>query len=371
MQQGGIEVRLLDVMRRLRPNQFHVDVCALSGLHGSLDSEVQRLGGEVIRLPVKSLGFGRRFTRLLRENGYQVVHANVHHTSGMILGLARKAGVPVRIVNFHSVGDGRTSTWARRVQRRAMRHLIDRYSTDIVGCCETVLAESWGERWQSDSRCRAIYYGADGSAFEPRGNRLLVRDELGIPSEAPVFLHLGRSSPEKNHRRLLAIFARIRSLLPSAWLVLAGTGTADPEGEIAAAIRDLGLRDRTIALGARTDVPRLLEAADVLLLPSIFEGLPNAVLEACAAGVPVLATDLGGVREIASRLALVRYLPLSVSDDAWAAAASALPGEAQRVRLRETAAETFRASVFHLDRSTEAHCLLWSRAKGPAELACS
>jgi glycosyltransferase involved in cell wall biosynthesis len=371
MQQGGVEVGLLDVMRRLRPNQFQVDVCALSGLRGSLDFEVQRLGAKVIPLPVRSLGFPRRFTRLLRENGYQVVHATVFYSSGLILALARTAGVPVRIANFHSDRDGRTNTWSRQAQRRAMRLLVDRYATDIVGCCETVLAASWSERWHSDSRCRVVYLGADASAFAPRGNRLNVRGELGVPAEAPLFLHLGRSSPEKNQRRLLAIFARICSLLPSARLVIAGTGTADPEGEIAAAIRDFGLSDRALALGVRTDVPRLFEAADALLLPSLYEGLPIAVVEACAAGVPVLATDLGGVREIASRLALVRYLPLNVSDDAWAAAASALPGEAQQVRLRETATEAFRGSVFDLDRATAAHCHLWSRAQAHAEPACS
>jgi glycosyltransferase involved in cell wall biosynthesis len=252
-----------------------------------------------------------------------------------------------------------------------MRHLIDRYSTDIIGCCETVLAESWGERWRSDARCRTIYYGADGAAFRNRGRRGDVRAELKASTEAPLYLHLGRNTPEKNHARLLAIFARIRDRDPAARLVLAGTGTDEPDGDIARSIRDHGLQEHTVALGARSDVPRLLEAADALLLPSLFEGLPNVVLEACAAGVPVLATDLGGVREIASRLALVRCLPLTASDEEWAAVAAQLPKEAERMKLRETAPAVFRSSVFDLDRATEAHRILWSRAKSSAELACS
>jgi glycosyltransferase involved in cell wall biosynthesis len=201
----------------------------------------------------------------------------------------------------------------------------------------------------------------------------MVRAELRIPTEAPMFLHLGRRSPDgqKNHPRLLEIFAQILKVAPSAWLVLAGSGTDSPDGDIARLLRALGIRDRTLTLGVRRDVGRLLAAADVLLLPSFFEGLPNVVLEACAAGVPVLATDLGGVREIASRLPFVRYLPLSASNAEWAEVASQLPSEAARQHIRDSSADVFRASVFHADRAAEAHEMLWSRRVNQRELACS
>jgi glycosyltransferase involved in cell wall biosynthesis len=131
------------------------------------------------------------------------------------------------------------------------------------------------------------------------------------------------------------------------------------------------LRDRVIALGVRDDVPRLLAAADVLLLPSLREGLPGVVLEACAAGLPVLASDLPGVREIASRLPLVEYLPLTEPDHEWARAALALPAQAARLNLREAAAERFRASAFHIDRSVEAHRALWRGTPDGNAYACS
>jgi glycosyltransferase involved in cell wall biosynthesis len=363
MQPGGIEVRLVDLMRRLRPEEIRVDVCALSGMSGSLDADVRALGGEVIHLPLRSLNFSARFTQLVRQNRYDAVHANVHYTSGIVIGLASIAGVPIRVANFHVTEDGRANTPYRRAQRRLMQCLIDRFATDIAGCCETVLEQAWSAAWRTDSRCQTIYYGTDVSDFDRRDDRLAVRSELQIPAEAQMFLHLGRCSPDgqKNHLRLLAIFAATLKVVPSAWLVLAGSGTDDPHGDIARQIRDLGIRDRTLTLGVRKDVARLLGAADALLLPSLFEGLPNVVLEACAAGVPVLATDLGGVREIASRLRLVRYLPLSASDSEWALVASQLPSEASRLRIRESSADAFRASVFHADRALEAHKRLWSR----------
>jgi glycosyltransferase involved in cell wall biosynthesis len=184
-------------------------------------------------------------------------------------------------------------------------------------------------------------------------------------------MHIGNETYEKNHGRLLAIFAAILSIEPSARLVLVGEGTDDPAGVSARAARELGIDTRIVALGVRHDVPRLLSAADVLLLPSKAEGLPGVVLEACAAGVPVLASDLAGVREVATRLALVRTLPLSAADAEWARAAAALPAEAERVRLRQTAADAFRASVFHVDRAVELHRALWRRAESPRALQCS
>ena len=240
----------------------------------------------MIPLPLNRLDFAGRFSRLLRRNEYDAVHTNVHYTSGMIVALASKAGIPTRVANFHATEDGRTNTTYRRAQRRLMRHLIDRYATDIVGCCETVLEEAWSSNWRADSRCQTIYYGTEVEDFDRRSDRLIVRSELGVPEEAQMFLHLGRCSPDgqKNHLRLLAIFAEALRAAPSAWLVLAGNGTDAPDGDIARRIRDLGIRNRTLTLGVRRDVARLLAAADALLLPSLFEGLPNVVLEACAAG---------------------------------------------------------------------------------------
>jgi glycosyltransferase involved in cell wall biosynthesis len=184
-------------------------------------------------------------------------------------------------------------------------------------------------------------------------------------------LHIGNQVSEKNHRRLLTIFAEVRKLDPSAWLALVGARTDERDGEIARAIVDLGIRDRVVTAGIRSDVPRLLNASDILLLPSLREGLPGVVLEACAAGVPVLASNLPGVREIASRLRLVRYLPLSASDTEWARAALALPGEAARLRLKEHAGRAFRSSVFDVEQAVEAHRVLWRGPGKEQALACS
>jgi glycosyltransferase involved in cell wall biosynthesis len=252
-----------------------------------------------------------------------------------------------------------------------MLHLIDKYATDIVACGEGTMDAIWRDGWRSDPRCRVIYNSVDVAQFEEPVDRNRVRAELGVPLDAPLFVHMGREAPEKNHRRLLEIFAEIGKAAPDARLVLAGEGTDDPNGITSRGVRELGIANRVLALGIRHDVPRLLNAADTLLLPSLWEGLPGVVLEACAAGVPVLATDLPGVREIASRLALVRYLPLDADSPEWAAAALALPAEAARLKLRDTAIDRFRRSVFDVNRAAAGHREVWARATEPRVALCS
>jgi glycosyltransferase involved in cell wall biosynthesis len=370
MQPGGAELRTLEVLERLCPCECHADVCALSGREGSLDARVRALGGEVVPLRFDAM-FPARFLQLLRRRRYDVVHSHVLYTSGLVLALAAASRVPVRVAHFRAMHDGHRSTVRRLAQRALMRRLIDRYATDIVGCGEGAMDAVWDTGWRTDPRCQIIYNAVDPTRFALAGEGDRVRADLHIAPGAKVYLHIGNEVREKNHGRLLAIFAAIHRGSPSSRLVLAGAGTDDPIGVSARAARDHGVADSVLALGIRQDVPRLLACADVLLLPSLAEGLPGVVLEACAAGVPVLATDLPGVREVAARLALVRMLPLTAADSEWAAAAAALPAEAERIRLRQAAADAFRATVFDVNRAVEMHRSLWRLPVSQATPQCS
>jgi len=334
MELGGAELRLVEVLEHLPPDEFRVDVCSLSGLSGSLDARVVACGGAVWPLRLDAT-FPLRFLRLLHERKYDVVHSHVLHTSGPILALAAAAGVRTRVAHFQSMRDGKTPTWSRRIQTDVKMRLIDLAATDIIACSEGSMDAVWRPDWRQDRRCRVIYDGVATDRFEARATPDDVRAELQLAGSGPVFLHIGYTAAEKNHPRLLRIFAAIVERAPGATLILAGEGTDQQDGIVGQHVRMLGLEGRVLALGVRSDVPRLLGAADVVLLPSLREGLPGVVLEATLAGVPVLATDLPGVREIAARLPGVFYLPLHETDGAWAALALSLPHEAARLRLAD------------------------------------
>jgi glycosyltransferase involved in cell wall biosynthesis len=362
MEPGGIEMRLLDLMRFLRPPEFLVDVCTLSRSSGSLDGEVRAHGGTVFPFRLGA-SFPGSLVRLFRQRHYDVVHSHVRFVSGVVLALAARAGVPMRIAHFHSMGYGEGSTLLRRAQRDGLLWLIDRYATDIVASGEWIMSAMWRPDWHRESRCRVVYDGVDPARFERAADVIGVRAELGIPGSARLYVHVGNALPVKNHGRLLDIFAELRRRASCNWLLLAGAGTDDPGAPVVQGIRSRGIQDRVVALGVRHDIPTLLHTADALLLPSLSEGLPGAVLEACAIGVPVLATDLPGVRAIAARLPLVSYLPLRATDAEWADVAAALPDTATRQQLRKMAPDLFRASLFHVDRAVAAHRVLWNSVR--------
>jgi glycosyltransferase involved in cell wall biosynthesis len=148
-----------------------------------------------------------------------------------------------------------------------------------------------------------------------------MRAEFGIPEDAVVVIHVGRMDPPKNHERLLCIFERFFRNVPSAYLLLVGAIREPIESAVRRTVEQAALSDRIILAGVRVDIPRLLKASDLMIFPSLWEGLPGAVLEAVAAKLPVVASDLPGITEIARYLPGVRAMSLDASDEEWAAAA--------------------------------------------------
>jgi glycosyltransferase involved in cell wall biosynthesis len=116
-----------------------------------------------------------------------------------------------------------------------------------------------------------------------------------VPHDAPILMHIGSFTPEKNHVWLLRRFRELRGTHPDAHLVLVGDGPL--RATVDRVITELGLSNRVHCLGSRTDADTLVAAADILVLPSLVEGLPGVVLEAAACAVPAVASDVGGVSE--------------------------------------------------------------------------
>jgi glycosyltransferase involved in cell wall biosynthesis len=349
MARGGAEIRTLELLRHLDPAEYHFEFCALSGKPGDLDSEIRRLGGKV-HLMKLSPPFARRFRRLLKQGEFYVIHSHVHYSSGFLLRIAAQSGIPRRIAHFRTANDGKgTGSW-RRTRNSILKHWIDSFATDILGVSRAALDGSIGADWRRDPRCKVIYNGIDGSSTPIEPDRAGVRAEFAIPPEAALVIHVGGFKPEKNHDRLLKIFANLSMRLPHAYLLLAGAGHEPVLSSVRRLVRELSLTGRVIECGERSDASRLLHASDVMIFPSRREGLPGAVLEAAAAGTPVLASDLPPMIEISNYLP-IRTMPLASSDDAWSAAVIDL---CQDNALRERLTSAFRLSPFTIPRSVAA-----------------
>ena len=374
---GGIQVRTVEIYRHIDRRRYQFQFCALSGRAGDLDDEVRGLGGRVHLLRERSPGMARRFQRLLRDEKIDVVHSHLHYGSGYVLRLAADHGTPVRVAHFRSSHDERATTLLRQTVRTVlspfvpcfasdavMRRWLDRYATNIVGVSRSALDLAWNDRWPGDPRCSVVYDGLNPREFAVSESRGDVRHELGVKHDESLYIHVGRMAEPKNHVRLVEIFAEILRRQPTARLMLVGrttTGYDDNaiERRVRARLAELGIAGHVILAGERLDVSRLMKAADVLLFPSLWEGLGDVVLEACAAGTPSLTSDLPSIREIAQRLAGVELLPLSESNAVWADRACWLSRLRPSEEERAVALRHFAASEFTVDRCIERLCRIW------------
>jgi glycosyltransferase involved in cell wall biosynthesis len=343
-------MRTLEIVRQTSRKELTSDFCTLSGLEGRLDPAFHALGCQVLRCPL-GWRFPREFKRIVKSGRYDVVHSHVHYFSGYVLRLAAMAGVRTRVAHFRNTYDGKPATGLRYARNIMFRHWIDRHATHIVAVSRGVMAAAWGLDWQSDSRCEVLYNGLDIEPFKAPRDSIGVRSEFSVPASARLCIHVGRMHKQKNQERVVEIFA---AMCDSADLFLLLVGRRDERREWALrdTIRRLGLDERIRITGERSDVPRLLSASDLLIFPSLWEGLPGVVLEARAAGIPVVATDLPGVEEIAGHLDGVRTLSLTRSSQVWAEVALELLDS--RTEVKDWA-----GTPFSLRRCTQQMRKIW------------
>lgn len=178
-------------------------------------------------------------------------------------------------------------------------------------------------------RVTTVRTGVDLQRFQPAPLSHTIRDELGIPTEAPLFGTVAILRVRKGHQDLLAAIPHVLQQLPNAHFVLAGDGPQ--QAKLQQKIRDAGLQARVHMLGLRKDVPQILQALTAFVLPTHDEALGTAYLEAQAMGVPVIGTRTGGVSETLIEGQSGLLVPVQ-SPDALAEAMIALGSDIERAR---------------------------------------
>ncbi len=315
MDTGGIETWLMHLLRQLDRTRYHFDFLTHTTKPCFYDEEIRSLGSRILPCPrhMRPWRYAPRFRRILKDNGpYDVVHSHVHHFSGLPLMLARYTGVSARIAHSHndtSPSDSRARVW-RRLYLAGFQRLIRRHATVGLACSAPAATALYGEAWQQDPRWHLLYCGIDLKPFTEPIDPGAVRQELSMPADALVLGHVGRFAEQKNHTLLIDIFAEFAKRDSNAVLLLLGDGPL--RSSIEQKVRHLGLGERVIFAGVRADIPRLMRGAmDVLLLPSLHEGLPVTGIEAQAAGLPLVLSDV-----ITRELDVVQPLVHRVSLDA-------------------------------------------------------
>jgi len=289
---GGTERQILHLIRRLPPERYRAEVVSLTR-GGALAEEFS--GACAVHAFDKGVSAEPRvlasLAGLIRRLDPAVIHASSFSSNWRTALACGLAGGRRFLASVRNIGD-----WMGPLRRRVERTVVDRAAAVIVNAqaIKTFMIEHVGAR---PERIRVIPNGVELDRFRPRreGDPDLRRELLGSNGSLLVGSVMSLSA-KKNPGVLVAAAADVARRMPGVRFVLAGEGSL--RGEIERQAGSLGLGERFRLLGLRDDVPELLRALDILVLPSGREGLPNVVLEAMACGVPVVATAVGGTPEL-------------------------------------------------------------------------
>ncbi len=329
-----------------------------------LDPDDRVLGGDprhpFERIPGLHPALLGRLRRAIAEHRPDVVQAHGGRTVKYGAAARRLDRAAGWALVYRNIGDPRR--WAAGARGVLYRRLVMPRIDGVAGVSETTLAAVRAHYALGGIPMEHIPRGADPAALAPARPPAAVRAELGTPEGAPVLLYLGSLTAEKRLDRMLAWVAGARREHPGLRLWVVGEGPLRGDLERLAAERGLG--GAVAFAGVRELVGDFLAAADLLLLSSDTEGMPGAVIEAAAAGVPAVATAVGGVAECVEDGVTGRLVDPTADptgEAAGAAAISALLADPERRRVMGEAARRRFAASWHIDAVAARYLAFYDR----------
>ena len=342
---GGVEAVIMNYYRHIDRNKIQFDFICDSDSTDIPYDEIEKLGGKVILCPPyqKLFKYTKELKKIFKENNYKIVHSNINALSVFPLRAAKKVGVPIRIAHSHSTSNKKE--WKKTMVKNVLRPFSKKYANRYMCCSE--LAGRWlfGNKEYDKGTVYLLNNAIDLDKFKyDEKVRLSKRKELGIIGDTFVVGHVGRFNEQKNHTFLLDIFAEILKIKENAVLLLIGEGELYDEVKQKAKV--LGISENVVFYGKTSEVYNLMQAMDVFVFPSLFEGLPVAGVEAQAADLPFFMSDT-----ITKELQMTDhcvYLPLQDSKK-WAETVCA---ESEMMVRRDTRKE-LRANGYDINQTVE------------------
>lgn len=304
---------MMSVFRGVDHSRFRVDFLVYNQMETDYTREVEAAGSNVWRVTSRResvLGWFRSLNRFFEEHAgeYSAVHFCGNGLTAIApLLYAYRYNVPIRISHAHNSS---SAGLHNRLLHRMFRYIAYRITTHHFAC------SSLAAKWFFGNRPAVIIkngISTERFAFN-KAIRKTVREKLGISTLTNVIGHVGRFESEKNHVFMLEVFAEYVKVKPDAVLMLVGIGSMMEQVRNMAL--ELGIGDKVMFMGERSDVNELMQAFDLFLMPSTFEGQPFVLIEAQCAGLPCLVSDV--INDDICLTKNVVKLALDVSANQWA-----------------------------------------------------
>jgi len=322
MDRGGIETMLMNLYRNIDREKVQFDFLAHYGREAAYNDEIRAMGGRIYEMPAlkdeNRVYYWRLFSyiaalhRFFREHReYSIVHGHMTNTAAIYMPIAKKYGVKTCIAHSHNT---HARAGLQGVLTDVLQSAICRYATDWFACSKAAAEWFYPKGAVEDGRVRVVPNAVDAKRFcFDSAVRAKVRRELELEGRLVIGC-VGRFREQKNQAFLIDVMQEILKKNPGAALMFVGDGPCEKAVRQRAAAR--GIEKQVMFLGSRPDVPELMQAMDVLAMPSLFEGMPVVGIEAQAGGLPLVVSD--NVTEELNITGNVSYISLNAGPQAWA-----------------------------------------------------
>ena len=311
---GGVERLLLNYYTYMDKTKFRFDFIVHGNEEGMIEKDFKQIGSKVFHIKPKRGNFLDNLIsmyKIIKENNYDVIHVHQGFISVFPIYFAKKANIKVRIAHSHLAFKKENAFVT--ILNKIFKFYLKRYATHWFACGLDAAKYLWGDKALREGKVFIMKNAIelDKFRFNPyiRGK---VRKNLNIEGKFVVG-NVGRFSYQKNHEFLIKIFYEINKKDKNAVLLLVGNG--ELEQDIRKQVMEMGLEDSVIFLGARNDVNELMQAMDVFVLPSRFEGLPVVCIEAQAASLACFVSE--SITEEVKITDLIHFISLTKTPAYW------------------------------------------------------
>ena len=312
---GGAEKVGRDIGLYADKDKFEIHYLVFGDEIGVYESELQLAGCVIHHIDPPSSGYLRycyNIRKLLVSNRFDVIHSHTMFSSGWVMLIGHILGIPVRIAHSHSIQANAEKNLLKRLYENAMRGIIVRHATVLAACGDSAGKWLYGEKVYREKGVR-IYNGIALDDFHfSETARTKIRSQYDV-SDSFVIGHAGHLAEVKNQTFIIDLMPEMTRRNPKAVFLMLGDGVDRKRLEERAS--SLGVSEKVFFTGNVSNVGEYLSAMDVFVFPSLYEGMPLALIEAQANGLPCVISDR--IPDDVCVTDLISKLPLKDPDDKW------------------------------------------------------